>query len=267
MWNYWNLSLHDESSVPPLVSTSTASDTLLGSEWHILQRRWPPTPPHASRLCSSAPVQMDPWTQVIKMHVVWWKEREKGTSWMLDWALNVFWQPLIDIRDAPWVDGRAPPAGGLLLLNAGSCRRVPCLITGRLQTPRLLLCQDGGHLGVRSDILSNCIILLSMLTGYVIFHRSVPIIRARLSRKDPPDVCDPFAIGLGAAPANPATSKPYTDSVSAKSSKSTSKKMFGGRMRLTSAPVGWQKHCAGALRVIEVSWYGNVISGVAAPKY
>lgn len=126
------------------------------------------------------------------------KEKGKGTSWMLEWALNVFQQPLIDIRDARWVDGRAPPvSGGLLLLNAGRCRREACLITGWLQTPRLLLCQDGGHLGVRSDILSNCIILLSMLTGYVIFHRSVPIIRARLSRKDPPDVCDPFAIGLG----------------------------------------------------------------------
>lgn len=92
---------------------------------------------------------------------------------------------------------------GLLLLNVGSCWRESCLITGWLQTPRLLLCQDGGHLGVRSDILSNCIILLSMLTGYVIFHRSAPIIRAQLSRKDPPDVCDPFAIGLGAAPTKP----------------------------------------------------------------
>lgn len=105
---------------------------------------------------------------------------------------------------------------GLLLLNVGGCWKESCLITGWLQTPRLLPCQDGGHLGVRSDILSNCIILLSMLTGYVIFHRSAPIIRAQLSRKDPPDVCDPFAIGLGAAPTNPATSKPYTDSASAK---------------------------------------------------
>lgn len=47
-----------------------------------------------------------------------------------------------------------------------------------------------GHPGVRSDILSNCIILLSMLKGYVIFHRSLPIIRAWLSQRDPPDVCD-----------------------------------------------------------------------------
>lgn len=53
-----------------------------------------------------------------------------------------------------------------------------------------------GHLGVRSDILSNCIILLSMLTGYVIFHRSVPIIRARLSQRDPPDVCDLLQLDL-----------------------------------------------------------------------
>lgn len=105
---------------------------------------------------------------------------------------------------------------GFLLLNVVSRCREPCLITGWLQTPRLLLCQDGGHLGVRSDILSNCIILLSMLTGDVIFHRSAPIIRARLSRKDPPDVRDPFAIGLGAAATNPATSKPYADSVLAK---------------------------------------------------
>lgn len=96
-----------------------------------------------------------------------------------------------------------------------------------------------------------------MLTGYVIFHRSAPIIRARLSEKDPPDVCDPFAIGLGAAPTNPATSKPYTDSVLAKSSKSTSKKMFGGRMRLTQLPLADRNR--GARRVIEVSWYGNVI--------
>lgn len=36
-----------------------------------------------------------------------------------------------------------------------------------------------------------------MLTGYVIFHRSVPIIRARLSQRDLPDVCNPFPIGLG----------------------------------------------------------------------
>lgn len=53
-----------------------------------------------------------------------------------------------------------------------------------------------GHLGVRSDILSNCIILLSMLTGYVIFHRSVPIIRAWLSQRDPPDVCDLLQLDL-----------------------------------------------------------------------
>lgn len=101
----------------------------------------------------------------------------------------------------------------LLLLNVRSCWKETCLITGWLQTPRLLLCQDGGHLGVRSDILSNCIILLSMLTGYVIFHRSAPIIRARLSQKDPPDVCDPCAIGLGAAPTDLDTSEPHTVSV------------------------------------------------------
>lgn len=64
---------------------------------------------------------------------------------------------------------------------------------------------------MRSDILSNCIILLSMLTGYVIFHRSAPIIRARLSRKEPPDACDPSAIGLGAAPTNPDISEPYAE--------------------------------------------------------
>lgn len=53
-----------------------------------------------------------------------------------------------------------------------------------------------GHLGVRSDILSNCIILLNMLTGYVIFHRSVPIIRAQLSHRDPTDVCDLLQLDL-----------------------------------------------------------------------
>lgn len=55
---------------------------------------------------------------------------------------------------------------------------------------------EWGHLGVRSDILSNCIILLSMLTGYVIFRRSVPIIRARLSQRDPPDVSDLLQLDL-----------------------------------------------------------------------
>lgn len=53
-----------------------------------------------------------------------------------------------------------------------------------------------GHLGLKSDILSNCIILLSMLMGYVIFHRSVPIIRAWLSQRDPPDVCDLLQLDL-----------------------------------------------------------------------
>lgn len=51
--------------------------------------------------------------------------------------------------------------------------------------------------GVNSHILSNCIILLSVLTGWVIFHRSVLVIKALLPHRDPPDVCDLFAIGLG----------------------------------------------------------------------
>lgn len=141
-------------------------------------------------------------------------------------ALNVFYKPLTDTRDTPSVVVHLlsrQRLWGLPRLNIGDRQREPCIITSRLQTPRLLLCQDGGHLGVRSDILSNCIILLSMLTGYVIFHRSVPIIRAQLSWKDPPDVCDPFAIGLSiVAPQN------HTSLVSTKVLKSTSKKMFGG---------------------------------------
>lgn len=48
----------------------------------------------------------------------------------------------------------------------------------------------GGHLGVKSDILSYYIILLGMFIGYAIFHRSVPIIRAQHSQRGPPDVCD-----------------------------------------------------------------------------
>lgn len=54
-----------------------------------------------------------------------------------------------------------------------------------------------GHQGVNSDILSNCIILLSMLTADVIFHRSVLIIRARFSQRGPTWCLRPFAIGLG----------------------------------------------------------------------
>lgn len=154
---------------------------------------------------------------------------------------------------------------GLLFLNVGSCWKQACLITGLLQTPRLLLCQDRGHLGLRSDILSNCIILLSMLTGYVIFHRSAPIIRAWLSRKDPPDVCDPCAIGLGAAPTNPDTSKPYAESVcSAKKFQEHFKENVWREDEVNAAPVDRNR---GARRVMEVSWYGNVISGVAAAKY
>lgn len=75
-------------------------------------------------------------------------------------------------------------------------RRMLCVITPWLQTRPLPQCQYGGHLGVSSDILSNCIILLSMLTGYVIFHRSVRIIRAWLSQRDPPDVCDLLQLDL-----------------------------------------------------------------------
>lgn len=77
-----------------------------------------------------------------------------------------------------------------------------------------------------------------MLTGYVIFHRSAPIIRARLSRKDPPDVCDPFAIGLGAAPTNSATLKPYTDSVLAKKLQEHFKENVWREDEVNSAPVG-----------------------------
>lgn len=217
--NYWNRSLHGESSIPSLVSALTTSDTLRASEWHVLHSRWPPTQPACVTFVSISPCSdgsIDPGDKNACGGVM--KEKGEGTSWMLDWGLNVFQQPIIHIRDTRWVDGGAPPVLGvggwrLLPLNAGSCRRETRLITGWLQTPRLLLCQDGGHLGVRSDILSNCIILLSMLTGYVKFYRSVPIIRAQLSRKDPPDVCDPFAIGLGAAPTKPPTSKPHADSV------------------------------------------------------
>lgn len=48
----------------------------------------------------------------------------------------------------------------------------------------------GGHLCVKSDIFSYYIILVGMFIGYAIFHRSVPIIRARHSQRGPPDVCD-----------------------------------------------------------------------------
>lgn len=147
-------------------------------------------------------------------------------EWEEPQALNVFYKPLTDTRDTPSVVVHLlshQRLWGLPRLNIGDRQREPCVITSRLQTPYLLLCQDGGHLGVVSDILSNCIILLSMLTGYVIFHRSVPIIRARLSWKDPPDVCGPFTIGLSiVAPQN------HTSLVSTKVLKSTSKKMFGG---------------------------------------
>lgn len=71
-----------------------------------------------------------------------------------------------------------------------------CVCVSQLQTYSCPAVPRSGHQGVNSDILSNCIILLSMLTADVIFHRSVLIIRAWFSQRGPTWYLRPFAIGL-----------------------------------------------------------------------
>lgn len=121
--------------------------------------------------------------------------------------------------------------------------------------------------GVRSDILSNCIILLSMLTGDVIFHRSVPIIRARLSRKRPTWCLWPRRNWTWCGAHQPSHLQNHHTTTTRprwKVPRALGRKCLVGGVRLTQLPLADRNR--GARRVIGVSWYGNVISGVAAPQ-
>lgn len=192
------------------------------------------------------------------------KDKGKGTSWMLDWALNVFQQPLIDIRDARWVDGRAPPVSGGIA--SPKCRELP-----ERSLPHYWLAADSSSPAVPGWGSPGGEEWHPLKLHHFVehAHRLCDISQVSAYNKGPalserPTWCLwPFRNWTWST--NPPTTKPCADSVSAKSSKSTSKKMFGGRMRLTQLPLADRNR--GALRVIEVSWYGNVISGVAAPKY